>query len=811
MTGGERQVEEPINIQDYRIKIQYDGKLTIAIGKSRKDTRWKNKEFTWLQLLTKLSKTYRTRETVTEYKQLGKARQDEIKDIGGFVGGSLKDGHRKADSVICRQLLTLDADFAPVGLWEDIEMLQDFAVACYSTHKHTPEKPRLRLVIPLNREVTPEEYEAIGRRIAADIGIDFFDDTTYQASRLMYWPSTPLDGEYFFKIIDEPWLDADKVLATYKDWKDSSFWPESNRVINARKKLADRQGDPCEKDGLIGAFCRAYDIHEAIETFLSEEYVHCGMPDRYTYTKGSTSAGLVIYEEGKFAYSNHATDPASGKLCNAFDLVRLHKYGELDVEAAADASTNKLPSYRAMMEFIQKDKKTKVEAIEGAKDDFLDADLDGVTDWMGYLVVNGRGNIESTIANITLILRKDERIKGAFGENELSHRPELKRDLPWRDCKRGIVWKNSDDSGLRAWMESEYKISGIEKIMDAFTNVCTENSFHPIKKYLNSLEWDGVERLDTLLIDYLGAQDTEYVRAVTRKMFAAAVARIYRPGTKFDNMLIITGAQGIGKSTLLSKMGKAWFSDSIEELKGKDTTEGLLGRWIIEISELDAMKKSEVETIKKFLSKTTDIFRIAYGRRSDEYKRQCVFFGTTNSDDFLKDRTGNRRFWPVDTKHGIIIKDVFKDLDNEVDLLWAEAKARYEAGEELFLSGELAKAAEAEQEAHMEVDPRIGQIEEYLEMKLPSEWRSMSLQARRDYIHNNQFGEPESYIIRDNVCALEIWCELFKGDLTSKSAYDVKVINGLLKSIEGWEYSEKTIKFGGLYGVQRGFRRVVTK
>lgn len=802
-------MKDPIELEKRRVSVRYDGNITIATGKSRKEISWKNKETSWSSLLTKLSKTYTTRESLAEYAKMSKTKQDEIKDIGGFVGGSLKDGHRKAGNVLTRQLLTLDVDFAPTDMWETIEMLYDFSIACYSTHKHTTKKPRLRLVIPLSREVSPDEYEAIGRKIAEDIGIDFFDDTTYQASRLMYWPSTSSDGDYFFNYIDAPWLEADEVLGRYKDWRDTSFWPESSRAQKLHKKQADKQGDPLEKDGLIGAFCRAYTIQEAIAEFLQDEYIECDMKDRYTYTQGSTAAGLAVYDD-KFAYSNHATDPASGKLCNAFDLVRLHKFGDLDEEIADGIEGTKLPSYQAMITFAQKDKRTKVEAVQGAKDDFEDGSDIEVDDdsWMEKLELTKKGDVLSTIMNVNIILTNDTRIKGTFGLNDLSHRPELLDDLPWRKKSRGTIWKDSDDSNLKMWLGQNFGIKGKEIIMDGLIIAAEKYHFHPIKHYLDGLEWDGVKRLDNLLIDYLGADDTPYVRAVTRKQFVSCVARVYVPGIKHDEMLIIVGEkQGQGKSTLLNIMGKEWFSDSVEDFKGKDVAEGLQGRWIIEIGELDAMKRNEVETVKKFLSKRADIFRFAYGRRSDEYKRQCVFFGTTNSMNFLKDETGNRRFWPIDTTPGKNTKSVFNDLPNNVDQLWAEAKHYYEGGEELFIKGEIEEAAREAQKAHKEIDPRLGQVMEYLDMKLPTNWQDMTLQSRRDFIHNNQFGEPEEYIIRDRVCAMEVWCELFKGDLNERSKYDVKMVASMLKEVDGWEQEAKTSRFGKLYGVQRGFKR----
>jgi hypothetical protein len=314
------------------VGLKYDPELIIATGKSRYETSWKNKKILWSALLARLQKSIETPETHAEYMQMPRDEQDRIKDTGGFVGGHLKGGHRRTGTVAARQILTLDLDFAPEDLAGEIidSFALDCAMAIYSTHKHTPKKPRLRLIIPLDREVSPDEYEAIARKVAEKVGIDYFDDSTYQASRLMYWPSHPSDIEPYFWHYDAPVLKADDILAEYPDWTDTSYWPESSRMTGIRKKQADKQGDPTSKKGIVGAFCRAYDIPAVIDKFLADVYLPTSQPDRYTYAGGSTAAGLVIYEGGKFAYSNHATDPCGGQLCNAFDLVRVHKFGELD-------------------------------------------------------------------------------------------------------------------------------------------------------------------------------------------------------------------------------------------------------------------------------------------------------------------------------------------------------------------------------------------------------------------------------------------------------------------------------------------------
>ena len=196
-------------------EVTTDTLLDIAIGRSRKDVYWKNTQLLWSELVNRLSVTHRTAETLAEYAAAPKSRQDEIKDIGGFVGGLLAGGRRKAGSVLHRGLLTLDLDSAPVGFWSDFQTFYDCAACTYSTHKHTPEHPRLRLVIPLNRAVDVTEYEAIGRRIAGELGIEYFDHTGFQPYRLMYWPSTSKDGVYEFNLQEGPLLDADAMLRTY--------------------------------------------------------------------------------------------------------------------------------------------------------------------------------------------------------------------------------------------------------------------------------------------------------------------------------------------------------------------------------------------------------------------------------------------------------------------------------------------------------------------------------------------------------------------------------------------------------------------
>lgn len=805
-----------------KIRLKNDGVINIAVGRNRKELKWKNKQMKWSEFLDRVSQTIRTVETYEEYKKLLKGEQDNVKDVGGFVGGTLKNGRRKSNSLLNRCILTLDVDYGKEGLWDTIEMLFDFGCCIYTTHKHSKNKPRFRLIIPLSRQVNPEEYGAVSRMVASDIGIDYFDDTTYEPSRLMYWPSTSQDGEFVFEYIDEKWLNPDEVLNKYEDWHDTSFWPESSRSIKKREKLADKQGNPREKCGIIGAFCRSYTVMDAVEKFLSDIYVPCADKNRYTYTKGSTSGGLVIYENGDFAYSHHGTDPVSGKLCNAFDLVRLHKFGSLDVDVKEGTPVVKLPSYQAMMDFVRKDEKVKVtlgeERLSAVKEDFtLINDLRDVdTEWLKLLEVDKRGFYKSTIGNIVLILENDPYLKEKIALNEFSHRTVIKGDLPWHKLKNieeGETWKDSDDAALRYYIEKVYDITSPTKINDALLIVEEKNKYHPIRDYLEEIDWDGTRRIETLFIDYLGAENNVYTRTVTRKAMVAAVARVFVPGIKFDYMLVLVGKQGIGKSHIISLLGQNWYSDSLNTVQGKEAYEQLQDAWLIEMAELSATKKAEAEAVKHFISKREDIYRVAYGKRVTKFPRQCVFFGTTNDNDFLRDKTGNRRYWPVVVGINKSNKNLWTDMtQNEIDQIWAEALKLWRNGEKLFLTPDLEKEAVKVQEQHTEESSKEGLIREYLDRLLPENWGDLDIGARRMFIHDTDFGKAkEGTVKRDRVCAMEIWVELFQADPKQMTPAQSREINDILRKIEGWQpYSKGSgkLKFGKNYGLQRAFIRM---
>ena len=793
-----------------QIQLTHDASINIAVGLSATSKVWKNKQLLWSELVSKLSEATRTAETYKQFIGASKAEQAKIKDIGGFVGGFLTNGRRDKTNVLYRQLIALDIDFSHASFWWDFTNLFDCAAVIHSTHKSCDTAPRHRLLIPLNREVSQEEYQAIARKIAGNLNIDLFDQSTFDVNRLMFWPSVSSDMEYYFEYQDGQFLDADTVLGWYENWHDTSEWPTSSDQTDTIQSAIKKQEDPEDKKGIVGVFCRTYDIHSAIETFLSEEYEPVG-DGRYTYTKGTTAAGLITYED-KFAYSHHGTDPAGGRLCNAFDLVRIHKFGHLDTGREKTEQDKK--SYKAMEEFATKDPATRRhiadEKFAEAKFEFaegleVEAEAEADNSWVEQLEANTRGDYESSANNINLIIQNDKMIKNAFKLNTFDNKRYVVHSLPWRKVDGLELFRDVDYAGIRNYIECVYGIVSSQKVDDALSLEFEKKKFHPIIDYIKSATWDGKKRVDTLLIDYFGAADNAYTRAAIRKMLCAAVARVFEPGVKFDLVLILVGDQGTYKSTFVKKLGMDWFSDTFTTVQGKESFEQIQGAWIIEIAELSGLKKAEVETIKHYIAKREDSFRPAYGRVVETYKRQCVFFGTTNSKDFLKDPTGNRRFMPVDVHREKVRKSVIDDLTSEeIHQIWAEAYQMYLNDEPLYLVDNESTLAKIEQAKHAESDERRGIIEEYLDKLYPDNWDKLDIYERRSWLDSPTPAKGSHQ--KKYVCVAEIWSECLGKDKADMSRYNTREINETLKSLNDWEFVSSTRNFP-IYGKQKYYKR----
>lgn len=798
---------------------------TITTGRSRLETQWKQREISWEQLCAKLAKVKRTPECAAEYRAMTKAQKGKVKDTGGFVGGSFSGERRKATDVTGRSLVTLDIDFGTQGTPDVVaDALAGIAWCLYTTHSHTPKEPRYRLIVPLSRTVTAEEYVPVARRIADEIGIHLFDQSTYEPSRLMYWPSASRDAEYVCLTGEGEPADADALLDTYADWRNVAEWPvhEMHNPVSRGTK----QEDPRTKPGIIGAFCRTYGIAEAIETFIPGVYTQTAQEDRWTYAEGSTFGGMVTYDD-TWAYSHHGTDPCGGKLCNAFDLVRLHLYGDLDEGTDTDSTpVNRIPSFVAMERRARSDRRVggqrAKERMQELADEFGDApdtEEDGKGQkeadlkWTEDMQMDERRrHFLPSPFNFGLIVRNDPRLAGRVKRDAFRGRDCVCGELPWRTgAEKDPFWNNSDDNGLIDYVSRHYQLTGKQALLDANDLAMSQNTFHPVREWLESLQWDGVERLDTMLVDYLGAEDNALTRAMTRKHFTAAVARVMRPGCKYDYVLTLIGPQGIGKSTLVKTMGGEWFDDSLTSIEGKEGMEQVRGKWLIEFGELTNYKKSTSEAYKAFISKQEDSYRPAFGRKVEIYPRQCVFFATTNESAFLKGDTGNRRFWTVECDRGEITKDVWSQLDEERGQLWAEAVQRYREGETLYLPRELEKAARQRQEDHNEVaaDERTGIIEAFIRKEIPENWEQLGITQRRAYFQNGAQGNIVSLVDtapRRTITAVEVLAECFGERIDERTRYRTKEINQILRSF-GW-LRDVGRRRDNVYGQQRTYEIV---
>ena len=336
---------------------------------------------------------------------------------GGFVAGELKDNRRKAENVMNRCLVTLDADNIKPGQTQNILNLVSGLgcnYAVYSTRKHCQAKPRLRIIIPTDRLMTSEEYEPVARKIASFIGMEIMDGSTFEASRLMYWPSHSKDSEYVFEFEDKPFASVDGILKMYKDWKNPNEWPKVANEPDIIKREIAKQKDPLEKENIIGAFCKVYDIPTAIATFLSDIYTQGDKADKFTYINGSVANGATVYGEGKWLYSFHATDPASRTLCNSFDLVRIHKFGYLDEDVKEGTPTNRNPSYIEMCKFadsISEVHKTYLESVFKPLEKQSETTTKEDTNWIYELECGENKILKKTANNVKLILENDPRVK----------------------------------------------------------------------------------------------------------------------------------------------------------------------------------------------------------------------------------------------------------------------------------------------------------------------------------------------------------------------------------------------------------------
>lgn len=425
---------------------------------------------------------------------------------------------------------------------------------------------------------------------------------------------------------------------------------------------------------------------------------------------------------------------------------------------------------------------TNVEILEKEGKD-LDALADSAQASMPALQLDAKGNIKNCAENLRIIAEHDPKLK-AIHYDLFQGRFVVSEDNEFK----GANGHSLDDDSLAeisAYIEIEYGIKvSVAKLDEKLMYIIRKKrGFHPIKDFILKEQWDGKHRLDALLVEYLGAEDTALNRAMTRKWMVAAVARIFEPGIKFDYVLTLAGKERIGKSTFFCTIAnKVWFSDALSfSLDITRQREAVQGNWIVEIAELSGLRKADMEAAKAFITNTADEWRKAFGRLKSKIPRQCVLGGTTNEEHFLRSTTGDRRFWVVDVTAKRPVSVWRPELEAEVPQIWAEAYTYYVAGEKLYLSEELEADAAIVQAKHNEFEnsPIIGALAEWLET------------TSREY-----------------TCVAEVICE-FPGSyhIPISKRGDSRYIGKLLDRVQGWKRLEKTMRFAK-YGVQRGWKKL---
>jgi hypothetical protein len=805
--------------------MKHDRQLTLTTAPSSKALSWRPEAISWSAVVQRLAIPQRSTDTQAAEQRMTTAERSKRKDVGGFVGGAFKGERRRKADVTGRDLITLDMDALPAdGVAAVTAQLEALGCAwvIYSTRSHRPEKPRIRVILPLAATAQPDEYEPIARKIAQWLGIQWCDPTTFQAERMMYWPSASADGEYLYQHHDGPLLDGQKILANYDNWRDIRSWPRVPGTGDTPRISQSKKTDPATKTGVVGAFCREYPITDAIKAFLPDTYAPVeGDPYRYTYTGGSTTGGAIVYDDDKYLCSHHATDPVGDRGVCAFDLVRIHRFGQEDESILPDTPINRLPSYQKMAELAM-----GIQAVKSAvwreqdartRQDFeIPDDSTGDPEWMGRLKRTERG-IANTSENALILLTYDPVIAGRLKKDSFSGAVYGQAPMPWvhrQDQTEIFRWTEDDMSCLRIYRQLRAGIKGKDIIEDAFRAYTAGSAFNPIKDYITATPWDGVKRLDTLLIDYLGARDTPYVRRVTRMMLVASVARALSDrAVKFDTMCVLTGHQGAGKSTFIRKRAiHDLYTDGVTDFDGKNAAEIIQGKLFIEIAELSALYKSDINRVKTFLSQEADDYRAAYGRVVEHRPRRCVFWGTSNDYEYLNDPTGNRRFLPIDVMEQAPTKDLWEQLDAEKPQIWAEAYRRWQLGEPLYLTGKEAQEASKQQETHNTPSARDGVILDFLDKPVPANWLEMDLAARRMFWAGGgkpeitPEGDTEELVRRDRVCAQEVFQEAFGGDLKHMRQADTREINRVIRSSGEWKNAYTGMSFG-YCGRGRGFAR----
>lgn len=745
----------------------------VAYADRPNDAHWKNDTTTWDEILEWVSKPARRKECGNYIF----ATLERTEKVHAGASESCTDVHRDNRSVSRRSaVLALDIDKPDDGFDVVVEMLlADYTYVMHTTHSSTPSEPRYRLLVQADRDMAPDEYVEATTALAIRLGKDQFDTGSFQAARFMYKPATRKPEWYDSWVNDGRPIEVDDLLAEYD--RDLSEVPMPKPGKNKR--------DPFELEDPIGAFNRAY---EDLDTLIAEyhlPYVKIS-DDRYSLEGSSSEAGFgPIGDVAGLFFSHHANDPAYGKTCSAFDLVRLHWFSEEDEKAKPGTPVNKLPSHLEMLAVASRDRRV-VSAVFAEHPDLVEDDEETDTSWRSELRLTRQGRFVDDVRNWDLV-RANDRVFSLLYFNMLTMSPEVSGDLPWRKVTPlNRQFDGIDQAEIRDYIERAYGFRPSKEQAEHLVSTrAGKNRVNPIRDYLEGLEWDGEPRVETCLP---GAADSRYNRLVARKVLAAAVARVYQPGFKWDHTLVLHGLEGVGKSTWIERMAtvgvpeRRTYHYTLGPINSKDTLLAMHMSWIVVSDEGHSLRKADNDALKEFLTRTHDVFRMPYDRDTVVHPRQCVIWSTTNDETFLRRQEGNRRFLMVRSMERFDIDSMTPEY---VDQLWSEAVAMYKAGERLYLTDDEALLAQLERDPFLEEDSNAGVIENFLALKVPMDWWDKSPESRTQWKEDLAQGfEAEGETSVNRTCTRQLWHEALNQRIPPRRS-DLLEIAQSLRSL-GW-------------------------
>lgn len=758
--------------------------LDIATAPRRNSKRWRQETISWSDFLSWFE------------------HPADRKECGNYVLGRLNGPLRNNTTIVSRSAITLDADAPDPDYPERIEKeLRDYASVTATTYSSSPDQPRYRTVVLVDRAMLPDEYQHAARALMALLGEDQFDPGSAEPARYMFKPATQDEDWYSSWVTDGDPYPVDSLLEDFEEDLSEKDLPAASR----------HKRDPFSLEGATGAFNRVYaDLAKLVREY-ELPYEPSG-ENRWRLVGSRSIAGMGEVAPG-FYYSFHTTDPAYGQTCTAFDLVRLHRFSSEDTDKDLEKPVNRRPSNDAMLALAADDPAVRREMLGMAADDFAgdpDDDSDDIPDdlWKVGLDVNARtGRLKETVANWDLI-RGNDPVFLNLRYNVRTMAVETAVDLPWRTIGySGPTISVADRVELADHMERQYRLRISRAVAeDLITSCAHRRRYDPVAAYLTGVEgsWDGTPRLETCLP---GVVPTDYTRMVARKIFVAAVARALDPGVKWDHTPTFVGPEGVGKTSWIERMARG-FSSTLGRIDNKDTLLAMRRSWIMVADEGYTLRKADNEAMKEFLTRTDDMFRAPYDRDTIVYPRSCVIWSTTNDTVFLRNQEGNRRYLPVHCSYRV---DFSKLTDHYVDQVWAEAVSLYRAGEPLYLSAEESARSAEVREPHTEEDTLSGIVEEFLETPVSDEYDSMSVEARVLWLQNRSDGlVPKGDVMLDRVCTKQIWAEAMGRPFGDHRRIDLLEISNVLKSLPGWRQLPGRHRLP-IYGPQVVFERMDSK